>query len=111
MKFKSGIHDKIIALAVLVADDVESPTCRLDFHESAEIDDLADDIEHNLSLDPTEVKVRQSFSRYCREINVPKTRKDQQNILAWWKSKQYDYPYLSVVARALLGSEASSGAI
>ena len=109
---KSGIQKKVIDLAILVADDLDKePRVHLEFQEPIEIDELADDIETNLNMDSTESKIRQSFNRYCRENDAPSTRKDQKDILAWWKTKQHDYPYLSVVARAILGSEASSGAI
>jgi hypothetical protein len=109
---KKNIQDKVINLAILVAGGRANAAATEARHLNfVEVDDLAEEMSDLMNLESTESKVRQSFYRYSREQAIPKTRKEQEDILEWWKSKQYEYPYLSVVARCLLATEASSGTI
>ena len=43
--------------------------------------------------------------------NYPVSRKKQINILDWWELNKTKFPYLSQVARCLLGSQTSSGCV
>lgn len=110
LNLKNTIQKKIIDLAVRVANGKDGdPRGRLNLEE--EIDELADNMENRLNIESNEAKIRRNFALYSEEVDIPRCRADQKDILAWWKRKEYLYPDLAVVARALLASEASSGAI
>ncbi len=112
MDYKNGIHQQIIDMAVCAAGgDCSDPNRTLEMDEADEIDYLADEMSNVLVIEGEEAKIRRSFSRYLKETNIPRLRKNQKDILSWWRNNRHEYPYLSQVARCLLGSSASSGTI
>ena len=68
-------------------------------------------MDNQFHIESTEAQIRRSFNLYSQERDVPRSRAEQKDILKWWKSKQHLYPDLAVVARVVLASEASAGAI
>ena len=122
-QFKKKIYEKVVALAKKVAEP-QVISRRLEpeltnVAQSDHIDHMADDydlsdalseslnINDDVALDTT---VMQNFDRYMHEQG-DRDRQNQKYILEWWRTKKSSYPYLSQVARTLLGVEVSSGAI
>ena len=97
-----------------VAQNGEQPVRRqLELSEDEEeIDLLADNMSSNMVIEHSNASetVLREYDQYMHEMGQPK-RAQQKNILEWWKGKKTTYPIMSTVARCLLGSEASSGAI
>ena len=110
---KQKIYGKILSLAETVAESTASTTRRLDLtnvEHHSNVDAMADDYEdladsvNDLSLRSDDggssSLVRQNFDRYMHEMGN-RDRRQQKNILQWWKTKQSEYPYLSKVAQTL----------
>ena len=117
-EYKTKIHNKILALAVQVAKH-EPDLCRqleyLDIEE--EPDPLADvlpSVNSNYRRDqcPAEQRARNELNSYL-QMHCPSlvSRNSQKNVMQWWLQHRDKFPILFQVARALLGSEASSAAV
>ena len=97
----------------MALNDEEPVRRQLEMSDSEEeIDLLADNVANNMAIEHSDASetVFREYDQYMHEMGDPK-RSQQKNILTWWKEKKMTYPIMSTVARCLLGSEASSGAI
>lgn len=111
---KKKIHDSVIALAHRVVQ-ADEPNVRREIALSdgeEDVDLLADNISNNLEIEHSSASdnVFREYDQYMHEMGDGR-RSHQKSILEWWKDRKTVYPIMSTVARCLLGSEASSGAV
>ena len=72
-------------------------------------DPRADKESPNL-VAPVNATIMVEWKKYM-STKVRESRKDQKNILEWWKLNQNEFPYLSQVARSILGSVQAAVAV
>ena len=59
---------------------------------------------------PVNATITVEYKKYT-STKVRENRKNQKNILAWWKLKQNVFPYRYQVARSILGSIQAADAV
>lgn len=117
VEVKAKIHDKVLALATKVAKSKKSCSSTqrhihfTELESDDEVCELADAFTLNAIRDTVvAAPILGNFERYLHEIGQRK-QTSAKELLAWWKNKSAEYPFLSQVARCLLGVKASSGTV